>query len=262
MKKAKDNINHPIIDVSVHLGISAYGEEQGTKKLLKSMNQDGIGTSIVSCFTPPDLSFYKGNRLIEQAVRQNPSRLKGAVRIDPRAQESRKTLRKFLGKKSFVCVSLNPFEQAFKVNSPLVNPIYETAERTNVPVMLESGYPIVSLAFQVAEVAKEFRKVKFVMTHAGQLLASGQSEADSLRVMLDNPNIYCDTSQIILSGIGGFIERVMHEDKKYSRTRVMFGSNSPHGELSMELMRVTKADITDDEKRLVLSKNAEKLFEL
>ena len=104
--------------------------------------------------------------------------------------------------------------------------------------------------------------MNFIMTHAGQLLASGQSESDSLRAILDNSNIYCDTSQIILTGIGGFIEQVVHSGKKGSKHRVMFGSNAPQGELSVELRRVSEAEISENEKRLVLSKNAEKLFKL
>ncbi len=251
-----------IIDVNAHIGVSAYGYGQSRAQCLRSMNKFGIGLSVVSCFTPPDLSFEKANRALEEIVRQNPSRFRASVRIDPRVNGSQKTLRKFLNKRSFVCVSLNPFEQAFKVNDPLAKSTYEVAERTGAPVMIESGYPLVSLPLQVAEVAKEFKKVNFIMTHSGQLLASGQSEADALFAMSDNRNLYCDTSQVILSGIGGFIKRIVDADTKESQNRIMFGSNSPLGELSVELMRVLKAEITQNEKSLILSENANKLFEI
>jgi predicted TIM-barrel fold metal-dependent hydrolase len=258
----KERTPDSIIDVNVHLGKSAYGLQQSAIALLTSMGKSGVRISLVSCFTPPDLSFESANREIEAAVRENTTRLRGLVRIDPRQNGSLSILKKFLQKKAFAGISLNPFEQAFKVNDPLMKPFYELAEETDSPLMLESGYPIVSLPLQVAEVAREFRKVNFIMTHAGQLLASGQSESDSLRTILDNSNIYWDTSQIILSGIGGFIQQVIHSGKNGSKHRAMFGSNGPQGELSVELMRVTKASISENEKRLVLSKNAEKLFKL
>jgi predicted TIM-barrel fold metal-dependent hydrolase len=226
------------------------------------MGQSGVGISLISCFTPPDLSFEGANRKIEAIVRENPTKLRGLARIDPRQNGSLSFLKKFLQKTIFVGISLNPFEQAFKVNDPLVRPIYEAAEETDSPIMLESGYPVVSLPLQVTEVAREFRKVNFIMTHAGQLLASGQSETDSLRAIVDNSNIYCETSQIILTGVGGFIEQVMHSGKNGSKYRILFGSNAPQGELSVELMRVTKAAISENEKHLVLSKNAERLFKL
>ncbi|HYB04290.1 MAG TPA: amidohydrolase family protein [Nitrososphaerales archaeon] len=251
-----------IIDVNVHLAKSAYGPQQSAGALLRSMDKSGVQISLVSCFTPPDLSFERGNREIDSAVREHPTRLRGLVRVDPRQYGSRNVLKKFLQKKSFVGISLNPFEQSFKVNDPLVRPVYELAEESDSPVMLESGYPVVSLPLQIAEVAREFRKVDFIMTHAGQLLASGQSEADSFRAVVDYPNIYCETSQIILSGVGSFIEQVMHSRKNGSKHRIMFGSNAPQGELSVELMRVTEAAISDNEKRLVLSKNGKKLFKL
>ncbi len=95
-----------------------------------------------------------------------------------------------------------------------------------------------------------------------RLLASGQSESDSLYAILQNRNLYCDTSQIILSGIRGFIEQVISSNENNSRNRVMFGSNAPQGEISVELMRVQESNITDEEKRMVFSDNAKRLFDL
>jgi len=258
----KENPSGPIIDVNVRVGKSAYGLELSGKQCLSLMDEYGIQISVISAFTPCDYSFERANSAIERIVREYPSRLKGMVRVDPRIDGSQNVLRKFLRKKSFVGVSLNPFEQAFKVTDPVVRPAYEIAEQFNCPVMIESGYSIVSLPSQVAEVAAEFRKVNFIMTHAGQLLASGQSESDSLYSISENRNLYCDTSQIILSGIGGFIEQVVKSNENGSKRRVMFGSNSPSGEISVELLRVQKSNIDEHEKELLFFENAKKLFDI
>jgi len=246
-----------IIDSNVHLGISAYGEKQSTRQSLKLMDKFGIEASIVSTFTPPDMSFEDANRAVEKAVRQDPKRFRGAARIDPRISGSSGIIKKFLKKKAFVCVYLNPFEQAFKVNGSIAAPSFEIAEELDSPVIVESGYPIVSLPLQVAEVARKFRKVKIVMAHSGQLLASGQSESDAIYAISENSNVYCDTSQLILSGLGGFIEQLVG---KGLGKRIIFGSNSPYGELSLELMRVEKANISEKEKQAILSENARELF--
>jgi len=226
------------------------------------MGQFGVEKTVISCFTPPDLDFEKANSVIEKLVIANPTKFAGAVRVDPRLKTSLQILKKFSKKPSFVCISLNPYEQSFKVNSPQISPIYEFAEKCGYPVVIESGYPIVSQPTQLAETAGEFRKVKFIMTHAGQLLASGQSEGDALLAMNENPNLYCDTSQIILSGIGGFIEQLVRSNSHNARSRIIFGSNSAAGDLSVELMRVDLANIGEKEKRQILSENARKLFDL
>ncbi len=251
-----------VIDANVKIGVSAYGPSHSVEQCLESMNKFGIARSIISCFTPPDLSFEKANTIIEKITRENRTRFFGVVRVDPRFDGAKRILRKFLRKKSFVAVSLNPFEQAFKVGDPLAKEIYELAEEFDCPVLLESGFPIVSMPLQVSEVAKEFRKVDFIMTHSGQLMASGQSEYDSLRAMLENGNLYCDTSQIILSGLGGFIEQVVRANEKNSRDRVIFGSNSPMGDVSVELLRVKSANIGEIERNRIFSENALKLFSL
>ena len=246
-----------IVDCNVRVGKSAYGEAYSKRQCLRSMDSHDVKYSIISSFTPPDLSFEKSNSVIQSIVRENSERLKGAARIHPRSADSNLTLRKFLRKSAFVCIYLNPFEQSFKVNDRLAARVYEIAEETDSPVIVESGYPIVSEPLQVSEAAREFRKVKFVMTHAAQMLASGQSEGDSLSVLLENKNVYCDTSQVILSGIGGFIEQVV---KSGGENRVLFGSNSPFGNLSVELMRVREANISEKEKDLILFENSQKLF--
>ena len=260
--KKKPSPNLGLIDINVKIGLSAYGSEHSAQQCLQEMDQFRIQKSIVSCFTPPDLSFENGNRTIEQFVLDNPSRFYGAVRIDPRFRGSKKLLRNFLRKRSFICVSLNPFEQAFKIGDPLVKDTLEIAEEFDVPVMVESGFPIVSLPLQVAEVAKEFKKVRFIMSHSGQLLASGQTESDALNTLLENRNVYSDTSLIILSGLGGFVEQVVRANENDSRTRLMFGSDSPMGNISVELLRIDKANIREEERRLIFSENARKLFRI
>ena len=249
-----------VIDSNVHIGKSVYGTSQSPKQYLGLMGQFGVEKAIISCFTPPDLDFEKANAVVEKLVIANPKRFAGAVRIDPRLKTSLQILKRFSKKHTFVCISLNPNEQSFKVNSPQIFPIYEYAEKCGFPVVIESGYPIVSQPTQLAETASEFKRVKFIMTHAGQLLASGQSEADALLAMNENPNLYCDTSQIILSGLGGFIDQLVRSNGHNARSRIIFGSNSPAGDLSVELMRVDVANIEEKEKRLILYENAKKLF--
>ncbi len=252
-----------LIDANVHLGESIYGATQTETALLRSMKRNEIDFMLVSSFTPPNLDFEKANEYLRKTVKVHAKHFAGAATADPRlGRKSVASLKRFLQFKEFRAVFLNPYEQAFKVNSQLAFPIYETAEKMDCPVILESGYPIVSLPGQIAEVAREFKKVKFVMTHCGQLLASGQSEADAFSAIIENPNIYAETSQVILSGLGGFIEQLVSNGSNNVRNRILFGSNSPFGELSVELMRVRVANIGDSEKEKILSGNSRVLFQL
>ena len=72
--------------------------------------------------------------------------------------------------------------------------------------------------------------------------------------MLENGNLYCDTSQIILSGLGGFIEQVVRANEKNSRDRVIFGINSPMGDVSVELLRVKSANIGEIKRNRIFRK--------
>jgi predicted TIM-barrel fold metal-dependent hydrolase len=252
-----------VIDANVHVGESIYGLTLSETSLLKSMKHHEIDFAVISSFTPPNLDFEKADAFIRKIVRAHPRHFLGSATADPRlGRKSVASLKRFLHFKEFGAITLHPFEQAFKVNSEIVFPVYEMAEKLGCPVILESGYPIVSLPGQIAEVAGEFKKVKFVMTHCGQLLASGQSEADAFSAIIENPNIYAETSQVILSGIGGFIEQLVSDGGNNVRNRIVYGSNSPFGDPSVELMRVQMASIDDIEKEKILSANSRALFGL
>jgi predicted TIM-barrel fold metal-dependent hydrolase len=234
------------------------------------MKKFGIEKALVSCFTPLDLDFVKANREIQKVVRDNQRALKGVAVVDPRLRDqSLSILKQMVKTHGFSGILLNPFEQSFKVNGKFLSPIMDLAEEFRVPVIVESGYPIVSTPLQVAELSSDFRNVPIVMTYSGQRLASGQSESDALLAMTENPNLYSETSGTALSGIGGFIEQVFSEHST-SRSkgwvsggeRVIFGSESPLLDLGVELQRIIVSSISDKQKQMILRDNAVSLFEL
>ncbi|MDA4130091.1 MAG: amidohydrolase family protein [Thaumarchaeota archaeon] len=252
-----------VIDSHVHMGNSIYGDSLSDRDFIRKMNRNGVETAVVSSFTPEDLDFEKANSSIRKMVRKYPKRFIGSITVDPRTTKTAiAILKKFLKTREFTSISLHPFEQSFKVNGEFAFSIYELAENFDCPVFLEAGYPIVSLPFQVAEASREYKKVKFVMTHCGQMEATGMSESEAYSSIVENPNIYAETSQVILTGVGGFIEQLARHKDRNMQSRIIFGSNSPFGDLALELMRVRFSNISNEIKEKIFSKNAKVLFGL
>ncbi len=269
------------MDIHVHMGTSSiYGYNQlPVEDYLKLMRRYRIRKAIVSGFTPEDLNFEKMNVEVGKLLAAHPKEFVGAVFVDPRTKDkSIGILKAMLKLPSFVAIILNPYEQSFKANDlRFLSPVMEQAEHFNVPVIVESGYPMVSTPLQIGELARAYPKVPIVMTHAGQLLASGQSESDALAAMIENDNVYPETSQIILTGIGGFIQQVSSSSSSKNRItentdrerkkiapidRILFGSDSPLCDLGVELERVLVSEISDEEKKKILHHNAVSLFAL
>jgi predicted TIM-barrel fold metal-dependent hydrolase len=240
------------------------------------MDRYGIAKAVVSCFTPKDLDFRKANKYIKEVVSYDPKkRFSGAAVVDPRLKDnSIAILKESLGSGKFSAIMLNPFEQSFKVDDErFLFPIMVHAEKFDVPVIIEAGYPIVSTALQVALLASRYPKIPIIMTHAGQLLASGQAESDALRAMLDNSNIFAETSLLALSGLGGFIRQSSHlmsnqnevgsgllYTKLKTNNRIIFGSESPLSDPGVEIERVLAAKVSESEKRFIFHDVANALF--
>jgi predicted TIM-barrel fold metal-dependent hydrolase len=260
-----------IIDSHVHIGRSVYGPELSVGDCLKLMGKYGVERALVSCFTPEDLDFVKANREVERVVDESGGMLAMALRLDPR-QRARSA--ELLRGDGFSAVMLNPFEQSFRANEEhFLSPIMARAEQLGVPVIIEGGYPVLSTPLQVGDLATRYPMVSIVMTHAGQLLSSGQAESDALAAMSDNPNLFADTSLLTLTGIGGFLEQASHlkatgrrsvkAKKELPSPRLVFGSECPLSNIGVELSRVRWcSEISEDEKMRILRDNAIELFGL
>ena len=119
-----------------------------------------------------------------------------------------------------------------------------------------SGYPWVSEAAQVGDLARRFPTVTLVMTHGGQINISGLGQADALGTLQRHANVYMETSGVYRQD---FLEDVATQ---IGPERVLFGSNSPFMDMCLECARARWANLAEDSKMLILAGNAERVFKL
>lgn len=101
---------------------------------------------------------------------------------------------------------------------------------------------------ELAQLAAKFPDQKFLCAHAG-----GEWE-QGIRAVQDSPNILVETSGF--DATAGFIEMAVRE---LGAERIVFGTHLPSRSLGTELGKVIGANITEDEKRLILGENYRKL---
>jgi predicted TIM-barrel fold metal-dependent hydrolase len=109
--------------------------------------------------------------------------------------------------------------------------------------------PGASTPSELAEVAARYPEQKFLCAHAG-----GEWER-GIRAVRNSPNILVETSGF--DATAGFIEMAVRE---LGADRIVFGSHLPSRSLGTELGKVIGADITEDDKRLILGENYRKLI--
>ncbi len=102
---------------------------------------------------------------------------------------------------------------------------------------------------ELAELAARFPQQKFLCAHAGGEWQRG------IRAVQSSSNILVETSGF--DATAGFIEMAVRE---LGAERIVFGSHLPSRSLGTELSKVTAAEITESDRRLILGENYRKLL--
>lgn len=247
-----------IFDAHCSLGQSIYGPSLNAERLLATMGAYGIDRAAVSPFTPPDLNLTRANQELADTISGN-SRLVGFARIDPRiGADAIAELHRCVGA-GFRGVKVDPFEQAFQINSRLTEPFFRECAALGVPVLVVAGHLSLSSPIQVGDLAERVDGLTLIIAHGGQLAMHGLGIFDALQVLKDTERVYIETSGIPETGAGNLIERAALE---VGAGRVLFGTNSPIYDPGVELDRVASAQIPEAAKQQIRGANFARLLSL
>lgn len=214
-------------------------------ELLHSMRLYNVSKSVV---------FSLDNNLVRRAVARHPKEIFGCVWPDPRKKGARKLVRTALTEWGFKGVKLHPLLHAFLPNDETVHPIMEEARSAGVPVLIHSGHPPFSLPWSIGELAESYRDVTVVMLHMGHGHGVYIQSAISVAKRLDN--VYLETSGMPMhSKIREAVE-LLGED------RVMYGSDIPFHDPSVEIGRVCAAGLSRKQLKRVFFTNASEVLNL
>ena len=242
--------------VSSFYQLIRFPERAGTvDELLRAQTEAGISLSCIHsvAITPHHVASI--NRFISASVQAYPDRLCGFAAIHPDvpdvpalAEEARAA-----GLKGF---KIHPDMQRFALNDPKTMDMFAALEG-KLPVIIHTGdnrYEF-SRPWQMKEVLEAFPKLICVCAHLG-----GWSEwAEASETLSSYENAYVDTSSSLYA-----LEREEAKIiiRRYSRDRVLFGTDFPMWNPSEELQRFLALGLTDEEQEKILRKNAENLLGL
>lgn len=225
-----------IIDVFTMVGKSINGYELSPEKLIESMNLYGIDQSVISPVQPFGYHFEPANDEIASIVANHPTRFIGFGRVDPRqGEKALMEVDRAITQLGLKGILLHPWEEGYQVNRDFVVDVAKHAAVYQVPLLVATGYPWVSHALQVADLAEKAPNTTIIMTHGGQINISGLAQSDAYLAMKKNDNLYMETSGVYRQD---FIEDIIAD---FGAERVMFGSHSPKMHQGFELDRAISA---------------------
>ena len=223
--------------------------------LIAQMDKNGVDISVL--FAPrwvggdfEDPTYEKANAAIAEAVAAYPRRFIGFARVNPNyGKAAVELLEKCFTEYGFKGLMLDAEWENFDPMDKLyAYPLYEIARKNKAPIVFHTWYSPSQPALYWP-VAEDFPEIPIIISHLG-----GRLIADAISVAKHVPNVYLETSD----NMYGVIGPVGH----IGAERILFGSNAPFSGLKTELIKVTQAPISDEQKLLLLGGNAARLLGL
>jgi len=179
-------------------------------------------------------------------------RIRGQVYLNPRhAAGVLDELERCLDR-GFVMVKL---WQATRAIDPLNDPVYARCTERSVPVLLHAFTPYAGCATgqstpeDVAAVAARYPELVIQMAHmGGDFIRGVETVAPHTNVCVDPSGSYGERGMINYA-----VERLGAE-------RVLFGSDMPGSDFYHNLGKILSADLTENQRELILWKNAERML--
>lgn len=234
-----------IIDAHNHLG-KRKGVEILVDNFVARMDESGIDKAVVFAF-----SEQIDNDYIVKSVKKYPDRLYGLVTINPWSTDSEQELRKAFEKKEIYGLKLHPVKHAFAFdNHNLLDPLFKICEEYNKPVLSFGGANVYSSPNMFAEMAVQFPNVNFLMAHGGQMYET----VSAINVAKKYKNIFIESSLM-------FSLRLSNLLKNDLENQIIFGSDYPTGDFSLEKKKIELLVENQEIKDKIFYKNILNLLE-
>lgn len=196
-----------------------------------------------------------GNRNAACICAATPGLLQYVV-IDPRKAETYRQAEEMLALPSCVGIKIHPEEHVYPINE-FGEAMFEFAAWHKAVVLSHSSEQN-SLASDLVAWANRFPEMKLILAHIGCGWDGDYSHQVRGVQASRHGNVYADTSSA-RSITPKLIEWAV---KEIGADRILFGTDTPLYFTSMQRIRIDRAELTLEQKRQILTSNAERLFGL
>lgn len=224
--------------------------------LVHVLDRAQIDRALVCPLKPRGYHLEAANEYVAAAVKKHDDRLIGFARVDPHlGDQAAEELRRAIADLGLRGLFLHPWEETFRANSPLLDPVMSVASELGLPVIVATGYPWLSEGAQVGALAASFPAVPLVATNGAQMNISGFGQVDAELALRDAPSLRIHTTGVYREDFLQGIEASLGAE------RMIFASGFPYFDTTFELARVTRAHLGDKAKRLILGRNLADLLD-
>lgn len=242
------------VDSLAFIGEPHFGSAQLSEEMFTSLRAANIERAVLAPQRAVDYGISTANEAVREVVAQQPHDLRQLGRVDPNSSNAISETRRCIDALEVSGFYFSPREEVFPINGTTAQKVLDEIATTFLPVVIETGVPWVSEPLQVAEVAKRYPHIPFILTNGGQLNISGLGQEEAFMALRDCPNTYIQTAGVYRQD---FIETVI---EVHGAHRVLFASAAPIFKPLYETLRILGASISESARDMILRDNASELF--
>ena len=208
---------------------------------------------------PNNCYCYSYNEWLGKLQHKHPT-LIGFGGVHPDEQDRVEELERMVKEHGLKGLKLHLCMHQFYANDKRLNLVYEKAVKLDIPILYHTGLdPIPGMEKyghpkDVGDVASLFPDLTLIMAHLG-----APFYGEAREVLKKHENVFADTSVFLdLTTINKASSLI----KEIGVDRFMFGSDYPFFTPKNMLNKVEKLDISEEEKEMILNKNAIRILKL
>ncbi len=239
-----------VIDSAVCLELE--GGRLNADAVLAAMDREGIACSVVA---PPDAQAAvhnaEGHAALRALAAAHPGRFAWLAAANPWYGDQALDLLDAAFEAGARGLFLNPARQGFLLTEPVLRPLLDLCARRGKPVYSITGWPVCAEPLQLAELARCYPGLPFVMGRAGYSDFWYDLEA----ALRQTPNLLLETSCTTPGLIRTALDAVGPD-------RLLFGSGTPVSSLGAERHKIEWLNLSDAERAAVMETNARRVWSL
>lgn len=235
------------LDAHNHVGIR-HGESQSGAELLAKMDAAGVEKACVFPFIEGNFS----NDDVDEAIKADPERLIPYLGINPwDGERATAELEKRIGM-GYRGLKLHPTIHGYHLSDlGLLGSAMEMVRDAGLIVIAHGASDLYNSPLEFARLAQAFPTVPFLIAHSGTFWSHGQA----IEVAQENPNIYLETARVPVQEVKVSVEALGAE-------KVIWGTDSPYVDYTLEFDKMARTVRTDEELALVRGGNMARLLGL
>jgi predicted TIM-barrel fold metal-dependent hydrolase len=253
-----------IVDSHIHLGMTVFGPcvDPSTEAVLSLMDHLGIDLAISTNHPLIAGRLQKGFDDAVEAYRLSKGRILSFAFFTPQfPEEDLRWVRRCLAHEAFVGIKIHPRRAEFYPDDERWDPVWRLASELKVPILAHTWWVSdynpgqrFCTPDRFERYVKAHPEVNLILGHAGGRFEGHRAAAKLAR---SYPNVFLDLSGDSYSF--GLVEWFVQHA---GADRVLFGSDVTLIDVRTIMGRVLDADISVEEKALILGQNAVRLFGL